>query len=69
MRALKARALERASEYLPVPIMDGMLRDLGLTEQERPAPARGHNRKSPRGESVPAGEPAFLGELLALMEA
>jgi len=68
MRILKARALERAAEYRPVPIMDGMLRDLGLSEQDRPAPARGRNRKVPRGESVPTAEPAFLGELLALME-
>jgi glycosyltransferase involved in cell wall biosynthesis len=70
MRILKTRALERAAEYRPVPIMDGMLRDLGLSETERvaPAPSRGRTRKPPRGESVPSGEPAFLGELLALME-
>jgi glycosyltransferase involved in cell wall biosynthesis len=73
MRALKVRALERAAEYRPVPIMDDMLRDLGLSEAERPGPmpaaVRGRSRKAPRGESVTAGEPAFLGELLALMEA
>jgi len=70
LRALKARALERAAEYRPVPIMDGMLRDLGLSEAERPAAAaaRGRTRKAPRGELVPTSEPAFLGELLALME-
>jgi glycosyltransferase involved in cell wall biosynthesis len=73
LRALKARAVERAGEYRPEGIMDGMVRDLGLSGTEAPAwapaPARSRARKPGRTESGPASEPAFLGELLALMEA
>lgn len=72
LRVLKARALERAAQYRPGPIMDGMLRDLGLAEADegtsfsaiRPGRARGADGYG----TVPQAEPAFLGELLALME-
>jgi glycosyltransferase involved in cell wall biosynthesis len=73
LRALKARAMARAGEYRPAGIMDGMLRDLGLTGTDSPAaapmPARSRARKSGRPDSAAGSEPAFLGELLALMEA
>jgi hypothetical protein len=69
LRALKARAVERAAAYRPVPIMDGMMRDLGLAETGEIPPVAARGRKSPRAEGAPAAEPAFLGELLALMEA
>jgi glycosyltransferase involved in cell wall biosynthesis len=73
LRGLKARALARAAEYRPGGIMDGMLRDLGLSGTEAPdaapAPSRSRARKSGRADSVSASETAFLGELLALMEA
>jgi glycosyltransferase involved in cell wall biosynthesis len=70
LRALKARAMARAAEYRPAGIMDGMLRDLRLsgTEPAAAAPARTRSRKSGRPDPASASEPAFLGELLALME-
>ena len=49
-----------------------MLRDLGLsgTETQVPETASKHarSRKAGRAEPVLSSEPAFLGELLALME-
>jgi glycosyltransferase involved in cell wall biosynthesis len=72
MRALKARAMARAAEYRPGGIMDGMLHDLGLSgtgpATAAPAPARFRSRKSGQPNPASASEPAFLGELLALME-
>ncbi len=73
LRSLQARAVARAAEYRPTGIMDGMLRDLGLsgTEPAEPVPASGRSRarKSGRPNPASASESAFLGELLALMEA
>jgi glycosyltransferase involved in cell wall biosynthesis len=68
MRALKARALQRASQYRPEPIMDGMAANLGLSEEEPAvfAPMRSWEAR-PRETPAPS-EPAFLGELLALMD-
>lgn len=72
LRVLQASAKARAAEFRPGGIMDGMLRDLGLSGAEVPAPAsaskHARSRKTGRAEPVLSSEPAFLGELLALME-
>jgi glycosyltransferase involved in cell wall biosynthesis len=69
LRAFKARALERAAAYRPVPILDGMMRDLGLAEAVDGIPAAPDRVREPaQADAAPGPEPALLGELLALME-
>jgi glycosyltransferase involved in cell wall biosynthesis len=72
LHTLKKKALQRAGDFLPEAIMDGMLRDLDLAEggpaRIKPTSPCGSGRKKPQGAELPLEQnQAFIGELLALM--
>jgi glycosyltransferase involved in cell wall biosynthesis len=72
LHALKKKALQRAGDFLPEAIMDGMLRDLDLAEggpaRIKPSPARGSGKRKSQSVEPPLEQnQAFIGELLALM--
>ncbi|MDB5048496.1 MAG: hypothetical protein JWO30_1567 [Fibrobacteres bacterium] len=72
LQALKYRALQRAADYRPETIMDGMMRDLdlatGASVQPKPSAPRGSGKRKASSAEMPLEQnQAFIGELLALM--